>query len=168
MTLQHVEKDPEALTLTLVAEFAAPVERVWQLWEDPRQLERWWGPPTHPATFVDHDLRPDGRMAYVMTGPDGDEFHGWWRIIAVDRPRRIEFEDGFSDDDGQPNHDLPAIGMVVEFTEAGGGATTMSMVSSFASTEAMEQVLEMGAEEGMTLALGQIEALLAETSDVAG
>jgi hypothetical protein len=32
--------------LVLVAEFDAPIERVWQLWADPRQLERWWGPPT--------------------------------------------------------------------------------------------------------------------------
>ena len=50
MTVTNVHKDPEALTMTITAEFDAPVERVWQLWADPRQLERWWGPPTYPAT----------------------------------------------------------------------------------------------------------------------
>ena len=39
------------LTLTITAEFNAPVTRVWELWENPRLLERWWGPPTYPATF---------------------------------------------------------------------------------------------------------------------
>ena len=51
MTVTAVRKDPQALTMTVEAEFAASPERVWQLWADPRQLERWWGPPTYPATF---------------------------------------------------------------------------------------------------------------------
>ena len=54
MTVTAVRKDTEKLTLTLDAEFDAPAERIWQLWADPRQLERWWGPPTWPATVVDH------------------------------------------------------------------------------------------------------------------
>ena len=52
MTVTAVRKDPDTLTMTLDAEFEAPPERVWQLWADPRQLERWWGPPTYPATFT--------------------------------------------------------------------------------------------------------------------
>ena len=52
MTVTAVRKDPDALTMTLTAEFEASPERVWQLWADPRQLERWWGPPTYPATFT--------------------------------------------------------------------------------------------------------------------
>jgi uncharacterized protein YndB with AHSA1/START domain len=51
MTVISMDTNPEALSMTLVAEFDAGVERVWQLFEDPRQLERWWGPPTYPATF---------------------------------------------------------------------------------------------------------------------
>ena len=41
MTVTAVRKDPQALTMTIDAEFDAPPERVWQLWADPRQLERW-------------------------------------------------------------------------------------------------------------------------------
>ena len=50
MTVTDVRKDPTALTMEIVSEFSAPIDRVWQLLADPRQLERWWGPPTHPAT----------------------------------------------------------------------------------------------------------------------
>ena len=60
MTVKDVKKDPATLTMVVTAEFNAPIERVWQLWADPRQLERWWGPPTYPATFVDHNLVPGG------------------------------------------------------------------------------------------------------------
>ena len=73
MTVTAVRKDPEALTMTVDAEFDASPERVWQLWADPRQLERWWGPPTYPATFTAHDLAPGGRVEYHMTGPEGDQ-----------------------------------------------------------------------------------------------
>ena len=64
MTVTAVRKDPEALTMTITAEFDAPVERVWELWADPRLLERWWGPPTYPATVIEHDLSPGGRVHY--------------------------------------------------------------------------------------------------------
>ena len=79
MPVTDVKKDLDALTMTITAEFDAGAERVWELWSDPRQLERWWGPPSYPATFVEHDLSPGGRSAYFMTGPDGKKHHGWWR-----------------------------------------------------------------------------------------
>ena len=87
MTVTTIDKDTEALTLTLIADFAAPVEAVWELWADPRKLERWWGPPTYPATFVKHDLTPGALVTYFMTSPEGDKHHGWWRIKTVDAPR---------------------------------------------------------------------------------
>ena len=67
MTVTAVRKDPQALSMTLDAEFDAPPERVWELWADPRQLERWWGPPNYPATFTKHDLAPGSRVEYHMT-----------------------------------------------------------------------------------------------------
>jgi uncharacterized protein YndB with AHSA1/START domain len=83
MTVTAVRKDPQALSLTLDAEFDASPERVWQLWADPRQLERWWGPPTYPATITKHELRPGGRVEYHMTGPDGDQPHAYWDVDEV-------------------------------------------------------------------------------------
>src|SRR5918995_434428 len=52
------------------------VRRAWQLWADPRQLERWWGPPGYPATFVDHDLTVGSRATYYMTSPEGEKHSG--------------------------------------------------------------------------------------------
>jgi uncharacterized protein YndB with AHSA1/START domain/pimeloyl-ACP methyl ester carboxylesterase len=162
MTVTGVRKDPRALTMTIDAEFDAPPERVWQLWADPRQLERWWGPPTYPATFTRHDLAPGSRVEYHMTGPEGDQPHGYWDIVEVDPPRSLVFQDGFANDDGSPNPDLPPTTARVTIEEAGGGRTRMSIENRFPSTEAMEQVLALGAEEGLTQAVGQIDAILAQ------
>jgi uncharacterized protein YndB with AHSA1/START domain/pimeloyl-ACP methyl ester carboxylesterase len=162
MTVTAVRKDPQALTMTIDAEFDASPERVWQLWADPRQLERWWGPPTYPATFTKHDLAPGSRVEYHMTGPEGDQPHGYWDIVEVDPPRSLVFRDGFANDDGSPNADLPLTTARVTIEELGGGRTRMSIQSRFPSTEAMEQVLALGAEEGLKQAVGQIDAILGE------
>jgi uncharacterized protein YndB with AHSA1/START domain len=158
MPVTDVNKDLDALTMTITAEFDAGAERVWELWSDPRQLERWWGPPSHPATFVDHDLSPGARTTYFMTGPEGEKFHGRWRVEDVEPPNQLRFADDDTDDEGKPNDGGPT-GMTVTIAEVD-GTTTMSIESRFTGREAMEQVIEMGMEQGMVEALGQIDALL--------
>lgn len=162
MPIVRVVKDLDNHTMTVVAEYDAPVDRVWQLYAEPRQLERFWGPPTWPATVVDHDLSPGGRVTYFMTGPEGAKSAGYWDVLEVDAPRRFVVEDGFADDAGRPNPDMPKTRMELELNERAGGGTTMTVVSTFASTAAMTQMLEMGMEEGMREAMGQIDDILAD------
>jgi len=162
MSVTSVEKDPQNLTMNITAQFDAPVERVWQLWADPRQLERWWGPPAYPATVVDHDLTPGGTVTYFMTGPDGDKFHGWWELLAVEPPNRLELKDGFADDGGTPDDAMPTTTTLVTLTKRDGGGTLMTLESRFPSLQAMEQLLSMGMEEGSSAAIGQIAGILAE------
>jgi len=163
MTVVSLDRDVEALTLTFVTELDAPVERVWQIWEDPRQLERWWGPPTYPATFERHDLVPGGQCRYYMTGPEGDRARGWWTIVSVDAPHRLEFDDGFSGEDGEPDPSMEPTRAVVTLESAGDG-TRMTITSTFVSAEQLEQMLAMGMEEGMREAVGQIDGILLENA----
>jgi len=160
MTVLSTTPDTATLTMTVVADLAAPPERTWQLWVDPRQLERWWGPPTWPATFEQHDLAVGGRSRYFMTGPDGQQAHGWWRTLVVDELHLLEFEDGFADEAGAPDPAMPTTYARVELRETAAG-TRMTITTRFATLEQMEQVLAMGMVEGMTLAVGQIDELLA-------
>jgi uncharacterized protein YndB with AHSA1/START domain len=165
MTVTAVRKDPGALTMTTTAEFLASADRVWQLWADPRQLEGWWGPPSYPATVTAHDLRPGGRVTYHLTGPSGDQPRGYWDVVEAEPPRSIVFRDGFANDDGSLNTDLPSTESRVRIDEIGDGRTQMSVESRFPSAEAMERLLAMGMELGLTQAIGQIDAILAEDSE---
>ena len=97
-----------------------------------------------------------------MTGPEGDQPHGYWDVVEVDPPRSLVFRDGFANDDGSPSTELPLTTARVTIEEIGSGRTRMSIESRFPSTEAMEQVLALGAEEGLKQAIGQIDAILAE------
>ena len=164
MTVTALRKNPEAQTMTIDGEFDASPERVWQLWADPRQLERWWGPPAYPATFTRHELAPGTRSEYYMTGPTGDQPRGYWDILETDPPRSLVFRDGFANDDGSPNDDVPRNEGRVTIEEIGTGRTRMSIQFHFPSAEAMEQMIAMRMDEGLTEAVGQIDAILAETA----
>ena len=160
MSITSLDKDFDNLTLTLVADFDAPTDRVWELWADPRQLERWWGPPGYPATFEAHDLSPGGSVTYFMTGPGGERHHGWWRITSVDPASSLAFTDGFADEHGAPATDMPTNEVQVVLTSHVGG-TRMELRSTFASREQMEQLDAMGMAEGLRASVGQMDALLA-------
>ena len=160
MTVISTTTDEDALTLTLVCEFAAAPERVWQVWSDPRQLERWWGPPTWPATFEEHDLRPGGSVTYYMTGPEGEKSRGWWEVRTVDAPRSLSFEDGFADESGDRSTTMPTTTAEVRLEPVGDG-TRMTVVSQFATLDELQQLVRMGMVEGLTLAAGQIDDVLA-------
>lgn len=159
MPVTDVRHDLENRTIVITAEFAAPVARIWQIYADPRQLEKVWGPPGYPATFVDHELTPGGKVTYYMTGPEGEKYAGYWEVTAVDEPGSFAFRDGFAREDLQPNPDLPVSESVYSFVEYNGG-TRAVYASTFASAEALQQVLDMGMVEGASAALGQIDALL--------
>lgn len=160
MPVTDVKHDLDTRTLTITAEFAAPVERIWQIYADPRQLEKVWGPPTYPATVVEHDLAPGGRVNYFMTSPEGEKFAGYWNVTSVDEPRTFSFEDGFADLNFTPNPDLPVSTNVFSFTEQD-GSTRATYVSTYETAEGLQKVLEMGVVEGATGAINQIDELVA-------
>ena len=81
--------------MTVTAQFAAPVARVWAAYADPSQLERFWGPRQSPAKFERHDFTVGGRSEDVMTGPNGETSRGFWEFPSIDEPRAFEVKDGF-------------------------------------------------------------------------
>ncbi len=166
MPVTSVIRDPNALIV--VADFPAEVQRLWEAYVDPRQLERFWGPPTWPATFTRHDAAAGGRSAYTMKGPDGDTHGGYWEWLSVEPLKSFEVRDGFAMPDGEPNPELPSMRMqfVFEETDDGSRVTTTTWFNSLAD---LEQLLEMGMEEGLREAMGQLDAVLADlTSFAAG
>ena len=161
MPVTSITKDPDALTMTVVADFPAPVERLWHAYADPRQLEKFWGPPACPATFTRHDVAAGGRSSYAMTMPDGALSRGYWEWLAVDHQRSFEVLDGFAGEDGSPNSEMPSMRLVFTFesTDDGSRVTTKTY---FNTADELAQLLDMGMEGGIREAMGQIEEVLAD------
>jgi uncharacterized protein YndB with AHSA1/START domain len=160
MPVTDITRDLENLTLTITARFAAPVQRIWEIYADPRQLEKVWGPKEYPATVVDHSLTPGGRVTYYMTSPEGERYYGYWTVLEVDEPRSFSVEDGFAHEDFSPNTDLPISTCVSSFTAQDGG-TRAEYVTTYTDRESLQTVLDMGVEEGSRSAIDQIDELVA-------
>jgi uncharacterized protein YndB with AHSA1/START domain len=97
-----------------------------------------------------------------MTGPTGDTPHGLWEVTQVDPPRSLEFRDLLAGEDGRQDPSFPSSDARVSIDDIGGGRTRMTIHNSFPSVAAMEQLVGMGMVEGLTEAVGQIDAILAE------
>jgi uncharacterized protein YndB with AHSA1/START domain len=161
MPVTSVEKNLDQLTITIVADFTAPVRRLWDAYTDPRQIERFWGPPTYPSTFLRHDAVTGGRSIYKMIGPEGDEHYGCWDWTAADAPHSFEVLDRFADETGAPNPELPTTRMDFVFSPTDGGSRLVT-TSHFDSLEQMQQLLDMQMLEGTKEAMAQIDAVLAD------
>ncbi|MCK2025996.1 SRPBCC domain-containing protein [Microbacterium sp. SSW1-47] len=166
MPATDVTTDADDLTMTVTADFPAPIERVWNAYSDPRQLERFWGPPGWPATFTAWDHTVGGRAVYTMNGPRGEKSTGVWEFLAIEEPHRFEVLDSFADEHGKPLDGFPAQRMSFTFDSTPEG-TRMVTTSHFDSVDALEQVVEMGQVEGIKMAMGQLDAVLQDLRDYA-
>lgn len=166
MPVTDVTTDADDLTMTVTADFAAPIERVWNAYSDPRQLERFWGPPGWPATFTAWDHTVGGRAVYTMNGPRGEKSTGVWEFLAIEEPHRFEVLDSFADEHGKPLDGFPAQRMSFTFDSTPEG-TRMVTTSHFDSVDALERVVEMGQVEGIKMAMGQLDAVLQDLREYA-
>lgn len=166
MPVTSIETDAENLTITVVADFPVPVERLWAAYADPRQLERFWGPPGYPATFHRFDMRAGGSAFYSMTSPRGETHYGLWEFTALEPGRSFTVVDSFATPEGETDPNLPSgsMQMLFEATESGSRLTSLSQQ---ASLEDLETILEMGVIEGTRMAMAQIDVVLADLREYA-
>lgn len=94
-----------------------------------------------------------------MIGVDGETSRGSWEFLRIEEPNCFEVLDSFVDDEGAPIDRLPSMRMTFNFA-ADGDDTILTNVTWFTSLEALEQVVAMGAVEGATLAMNQLDAVL--------
>ncbi len=161
MPVTNVSTDPQALTMTIVADFPVPVRRLWDAYADPRQLERFWGPVGWPATFTRHDMFPGGESHYHMSGPEGERAPGWFEFLSVTEGESFEVLDGFARPDGTRDPDTPVMRMEFSFESTADGSR-MVQTTHFASLADLESIMAQGMQEGTLSAMGQMDEVLAD------
>lgn len=166
MPVTDIQTDPDSLTVTITADYPVPARRLWDAYADPRRIERFWGPPTWPATFVRHDMFTGGRSIYFMTGPDGDRQFGLWNFRALDEGRSFEVVDGFCGPDGTPTQGMPTMRMLFIFEDTRHGSR-LTCRTWFNDVGELEQLLGMGMLEGTKEAMSQIDAALSDEDSFA-
>jgi uncharacterized protein YndB with AHSA1/START domain len=152
-------KDIPNKQLTVVKDFEAPPDVVWQAWTDSAILDQWWGPKPWRAETKSMDFRPGGQWLYSMVGPSGERH--WCRVdyLAIVPQVSVSSSSVFCDEEGNSNPAMPAMNWLQQFRAAAHG-TTVTVVISFPSDADFETIITMGFQQGFTMGLGNLDEYL--------
>ena len=149
--------DKQAKTVSIIKEFAAGLDLVWDAYTRAELLDQWWAPKPWMSRTKVLDFRVGGRRFYAMVSPEGDERWAVQKYTSITPKTNFKFFNAFADKDENP--ELPGSDWDLNFSEQDG--TTKVSVSIYnESLERMERMIEMGFKEGTMMQLKNLEELL--------
>ncbi|OSZ82682.1 ATPase [Chitinophagaceae bacterium IBVUCB1] len=146
-------------TLTVVREFAAGRQLVWDCHTKSELLEQWFAPKPFTAKTKSMNFDNGGHWHYAMVDQDGTEYWGYTSYNNVKPIDYYETSDAFSNEAGEINKELPAAIWEVSFTDKGEN-TLVTTIVKYNSLADLEKILEMGMKEGLTATLQQLDELI--------
>jgi len=151
--------DKENKRVRVTREFTAPLSKVWASYTQRELLDQWWAPKPWKANTKEMDFKDGGHWLYVMAGPEGEEH--WCRedFKSVVPMKSFKAVDAFCDSIGKVNDEFPKSTWAIEFSEAN-NKTTVKIEMQCESLADLEKYIEMGFQEGFTMALGNLDELL--------
>ena len=142
-------------TIVIERELDAPRELVWQVWTDPDEVAKWWGPEhfTTPREKIEFDLKPGGVCRITMVGPEGEEYSSDGHFGVVEPPQRLSFGEEVTE------HPMIESGeTTIEFVDLGGGRTKVVVTSRMVAAAELPEMATLG----WNSQLDKLVALLAE------
>ena len=140
----------------------APPEKVYRVWTE--RLTEWWCPKPWTTEIIAHDMRPGGRSAMVMRGPNGESAPMEGVFLEVAPNQRIVLTDAFAD--GWIPQTPFMIGIFTFAPE--GGKTRYTAAARHWSAEDMKRHEEMGFHPGWDIVADQFQALVEGAQAKAG
>lgn len=158
-TKTEVAKDFQEKSIVVSREFNAPVADVWRAFTESELLDQWWGPSPWRAETKSQDFRPGGFWLYAMVGPEDQRHWAHMNYISINHHKGFEMEDVFCDENGVVNHELPVSTGSNTFTETAEG-TKVAFKMIYPTEAALQTIVEMGFEQGITICFEQLDELL--------
>jgi uncharacterized protein YndB with AHSA1/START domain len=144
--------------IVLCRVIAAPRERVFAAWTDPKQVVQWFAPAGFKIETLEIDIREGGRWRFVYVGPDGTRYDNRKVYTRIDPPKLIEIEHG-SDKDNDPAR----FRVIVTFDEQSDGKTVLTMRQLHPTVEQRNATIGFGAVEFGYQTLGNLARHLGAT-----
>ncbi|HLO99595.1 MAG TPA: SRPBCC domain-containing protein [Fimbriimonas sp.] len=157
---------PSDTTLRMERVFPASGHNLWQAYADPAVLGQWFSPKGWDTEVYQHDFVEGGEFVYAMKCVDeaqdwfGQKSCGKMVFGKISPETTFEYRDFFTDEEGVVNEDMPSSHTQVTITELGPNESKLTVETTYASAEALQQVLAMGMEEGYGQTLDKLESLL--------
>jgi uncharacterized protein YndB with AHSA1/START domain len=151
----------EKNSITIVREFAAGIELVWDAWTKPELLDLWWAPKPWQSKTKSMDFTEGGKRVYAMCGPGGEEHWGVASFTSIVPLQHYAGVDNFADAEGIINPDFPEAHFHISF-EKQNNHTLVTNATVYPSLEQLEASLNMGLKEGITMTMEQLDGVLNE------
>ncbi|MEM9856933.1 MAG: SRPBCC domain-containing protein [Bacteroidota bacterium] len=145
--------------LTVERAFNAPLDLVWRTWTEAELLDQWWAPEPWKSETSHMDFKEGGHRLYAMVGPEGEKHIARTNYFSIDIHKQFSGEDAFCDQEGNVNPEMPVSTFNNQFDETG-ESTFVTVVSEYVSEEHLQQVIEMGMKEGLTMAFENLDSVL--------
>ena len=146
-------------TISITREFDAGLQLVWQAWTTAELLDQWWGPQPWRAETKTMDFRVGGFWLYAMVSPEGEKHWSRSDFVAIAAEKSFTWKGGFSDENGVFNLALPQNLWENTFTPVD-HKVRVDMLLTYDSLADLEQEIEMGFREGITIDFQQLDQLL--------
>ncbi|MEQ6120966.1 SRPBCC domain-containing protein [Reichenbachiella sp. MALMAid0571] len=146
--------DKNKLTVTRI--FDASIDLVWRTWTEPELLDQWWAPKPWRSVTKSMDFKEGGKRHYAMVGPNEEEHWCITTYNTISRHNDFTGEDAFTDKEGKINKDFPVSEFHNRFVEES-GQTVVTIVSEYDSEEHLQQVIDMGMKEGLSMAFDNLD-----------
>lgn len=146
-------------TLTIEREFDAGRRLVWDCHTKRDLLDQWFAPKGLTTRTKHMDFRDGGYWHYAMMTPDGQSFWNRLDYLAIDPIDGYTAMDGFCDENGVVNPDMPRSRWSVAFCDAGKRTIVTTRVQ-YDSPDDLLKAIEMGLEGGMASTLERLDELL--------
>jgi uncharacterized protein YndB with AHSA1/START domain len=159
-TQTQISKDLKNKKILVRREFDAPLDLVWRAWTERELLDQWWAPKPWVAKTKSLKFKDGGSWLYAMTGPDGDVNWCVTEFTAINPQKSFQASSSFCDENGNKNADFPTM-LWKNVFRAMGSETLVEVELSFTKEADMEKIIAMGFESGFTMALGNLDELLA-------
>lgn len=155
----QITKDLANKKIKITREFDATVEQLWTAWSTPELLEQWWAPKPFVAKTIELNFSAGGHWLYYMENPEGEKHYCRADFMSMEKNKFYEAADSFCDEKGNKNTDFPSMHWRNDFITTPTGAK-VEVEISFAKIEDLHKIVEMGFEQGFTMALGNLDELL--------
>ena len=152
MTMQLPAIDPQ-LDLVLDRVIDVPTDLVWKAWTEPEHLKQWFAPRPWSITTVELDLKPGGRIHFVMRSPEGEDFPNTGCYLEVVPRKRLVWTDSLLP--GYRPSANPFFTAYVMFEPQGTG-TRYVAIAVHGNQETRERHEQMGFHEGWGTVLNQM------------
>ena len=161
MTATQQSKETE---IVINREFDAPRQLVWDVWTQPKHIEKWFGPKGFDTRVEKFDFKVGGRATYVMVGPDGKEYPGtgvYKEIVPIEKiVTTDEFGEGF--EESHPDMDLPHGMVTTALFDDLSDKTKLTLIISHPTVEDRKKHEAMGVVAGWNSSFDCMDDYLAE------